>query len=451
LTGSPRCVSVLRVTSVTETSIKLSDCLIRADSTRPGSIAAWYQSWTWQQAEGDVRCPASGLRSLGVVPGNRIAILSENSDRYLGSDLAAVWLAAAVVPVSTRLTRRELRACLRDRGVCVLLAGGTCADLVSGRVSGARGPRRTEHMRDSIARAGFIARGTLMAGGSRQPASGAGRATAGAFHTDDMTGTPREIVLDHSTLLANAAHVVPVLGRDGRMEFLRYAPLHHQAGIRCLVAVCTVTGLHMVMLRFDAQGVIGAVAEHHAAVLGLVPTRISTVTGVPRRPGVANADVDPVRQGAYAGRLDRAGPEGPARYPAISNIRVDRGGTDPGARRTRASCARTGWQGSLSIRMLDYNPRTGNWDGSGYGYGPGDLPSRGQRKDRLLTPAGFQGEGVARRIAARRRCLVPGPPDHHWGQRLHAILVIRDPRLPPRNGAGELDERPLLATVKSDG
>jgi long-chain acyl-CoA synthetase len=103
--------------------MRLHDCLTRAARVWPGNPATCYANRvrTWGKVREEVPRLAAGLRSLGISPGDRVALLGANSDRYLSTLFAASWIGAVLVPLNTRLAENELTACLRDSGL--LLAG----------------------------------------------------------------------------------------------------------------------------------------------------------------------------------------------------------------------------------------------------------------------------------------------------------------------------------------
>ncbi|KPM55926.1 AMP-dependent synthetase [Frankia sp. CcI49] len=71
---------------------------------------------------------AAGLRALGVAPGDRVAILLENSPEMLISWWAAQWAGAVAVPINTAYKGEYLRHQLHDSGSTVLVVAGDLAD-----------------------------------------------------------------------------------------------------------------------------------------------------------------------------------------------------------------------------------------------------------------------------------------------------------------------------------
>ena len=64
---------------------------------------------------------SSALAELGVVPGDRIALLMQNSSRYLEVYQAAALMGAAVVPLNFRFTASEIEYVVNHSGARALL------------------------------------------------------------------------------------------------------------------------------------------------------------------------------------------------------------------------------------------------------------------------------------------------------------------------------------------
>src|SRR6202051_2127154 len=79
-------------------------------------------SWTEvAEAAGKLR---AGLLGLGVRPGDRVAILSENCPEWIVVDQAVLGLGAAVVPLYTTSGLEETAHVINDSGVKVIAANG---------------------------------------------------------------------------------------------------------------------------------------------------------------------------------------------------------------------------------------------------------------------------------------------------------------------------------------
>jgi len=72
----------------------------------------------------------SGLAELGLVPGDRIAVLMQNSSRYLEIYQAAALMGMAVVPLNFRFTASEIEYVVNHSGARVLLFDDAFAETV---------------------------------------------------------------------------------------------------------------------------------------------------------------------------------------------------------------------------------------------------------------------------------------------------------------------------------
>jgi long-chain acyl-CoA synthetase len=83
----------------------------------------------WREVGDRVARLAAGLRALGAAPGERVAVLALNSDRYLEAYLAVAWAGAVIVPLNIRWSRAENEDALRDCRPKVLLFDKTFAPI----------------------------------------------------------------------------------------------------------------------------------------------------------------------------------------------------------------------------------------------------------------------------------------------------------------------------------
>jgi len=81
------------------------------------------QRFTWRQTRERVNSLVNGLTRLGIKKASRIAVLSDNSHRYLELYLAAAQAGLIIVPLNTMLRAAELKGLLRNAEVAALFCG----------------------------------------------------------------------------------------------------------------------------------------------------------------------------------------------------------------------------------------------------------------------------------------------------------------------------------------
>jgi long-chain acyl-CoA synthetase len=97
--------------------------LRRALQIHPNGLATVFgkRRRNWREVGERVARLAAGLRALGANPGDRVAILSLNSDRYLELYLATAWAGAVIVPLNIRWSPIENEDAMRDCRANVLV------------------------------------------------------------------------------------------------------------------------------------------------------------------------------------------------------------------------------------------------------------------------------------------------------------------------------------------
>src|SRR5512138_666310 len=76
---------------------------------------------TWREFADRVARLAGALLKLGLEPGDRVAMLALNSDRYLEFYFATIWAGGIFVPLNTRLAPSELGRILTNAEARILV------------------------------------------------------------------------------------------------------------------------------------------------------------------------------------------------------------------------------------------------------------------------------------------------------------------------------------------
>ena len=220
----------------------LPACLVRNARERPAREVAMrekhlgrWREWTWREYAKRVGCAAAGLRALGVQPGDRVAIHSENRPEWVVADLAIQALGAIAVGIYPTSPAAEVEYLLSHSGAVVLIAEDEeqldkalavrerLGDLREIVVIDPRGVR-AEGIRhwEEIERATTLALEEVAA--QLDP-----EATAMIVYTSGTTGPPKGAMLSHANLMF-AAYAFRT-GYDTRPgdDVLSYLPLCHIA------------------------------------------------------------------------------------------------------------------------------------------------------------------------------------------------------------------------------
>ena len=173
---------------------------------------------------------AAGIRVRGVEPGDRVAMLALNSDRYLEWFFAVPWAGGVFVPINTRLAPPEIAHWLNDSQTEVLFLDDHFTAVVPQLRDQLETVREWVHLGDGPSPTGFHSFEQLIDGHEPlRDVERGGADLAGLFYTGGTTGRSKGVMLSHHNLISNALHVLAPLGWRQDDVFLHAAPMFHLA------------------------------------------------------------------------------------------------------------------------------------------------------------------------------------------------------------------------------
>ena len=201
---------------------------------------------TCAEAAAQIRATARGLIARGVLPGDRVAVLSATRYEWAILDLAILSVGALTVPIYETSSAEQVRWVLTDSGAVLLFAEtdghaalaaeltGELPDLREVLVIDGSGPKAL----DALAEAGAsVDPGEV----DKRVAAVGSDAPATLIYTSGTTGRPKGCQLTHSNLLheiRGAKAAVPTLLQKGE-RLLVFLPLAH-----VLARAITLAGFH---------------------------------------------------------------------------------------------------------------------------------------------------------------------------------------------------------------
>ena len=208
---------------------------------------------------------ANALVSLGVTPGDRVAVQVEKSPENLILYLAAVRVSAVFLPLNTAYTLAELDYFLGDAEPALVV----CDPSVESSVEAIAGDARVA----TLDRAGQGTLASLAASQSAEFSTVARAETdlAAICYTSGTTGRSKGAMLTHRALLSNAL-TLRDLWRFTPADVLIHAlPIYHVHGLFVATNVALTAGASMILQpRFDAATVLQTMSR--ATALMGVPT-----------------------------------------------------------------------------------------------------------------------------------------------------------------------------------
>jgi long-chain acyl-CoA synthetase len=407
------------------------------------------------------RCGRLGaaLLQLGLREGERVAFLAANSHRYLEAFYAIPAHGLVFVPLNTRLAPAELSAILQDCGARFLFSDrdpGPLAQHVE---------RVFDLERDYealLAAAEPVARPLVDE-----------HALATLFYTGGTTGTPKGVMLTHRNLIANSFHKTIACSLSADDIYLAAPALFPVAGIAPLVGLTWLGASTVVLPSFDPDRCLEAIEQHGATIAIPVPTMVAAMVAAQRK---QPRRVDSLRMMGHAGSpiASEAIAAAHAAFPR-AELAQFYGATETAsvvtALRDEQKLIGTELLGSCGRAVPGVAVRTLKADGSECAPGEvGEITVRGPNvsvgyfRNESATLAAHSGgwyrtgdvgvlredghlfivdrikdmivsggenvysievEDVLYRHPAVLEAAVFGVPDAHWGEAVHAVVVVR--------------------------
>ncbi len=272
--------------------------LRRALQINPNGLATVFGSRrrNWGEIGERVARLAAGLRSLGASAGDRVAMLSLNSDRYLELYLATAWAGAVIVPLNIRWSPLENQDALNDCRAQILFVDKTFAATGAALANAVPGLKLV-YADDGDMPAGVDGYEALLTRSAPMPdAMRAGSDLAGIFYTGGTTGRSKGVMLSHGNLMVDALNALGEGLWPGTTTYLHAAPMFHLANGAAMYSLLLSGGSNVIIQAFTPEGVMAAIQNERVTDVLLVPTMIQMFVD---HPALGSYDVSSLKNVAY--------------------------------------------------------------------------------------------------------------------------------------------------------
>lgn len=221
---------------------------------------------------------ARALGDLGVVPGDRVAVLMRNRPEMLEAMYACFKGGFCLVPLNSRFTEDEVAYHVSDSAAAAVLTDAEGAEIVLGATAGAASPVQVVVAGAETTPVGAYGHDELVAVTDDAPAAVAVDRDdlAWLFYTSGTTGRPKGAMLTHGNLaFVTASWLADLTPMTDADVTLHVAPLSHGAGFHALAA--TARGAHQVIpsgTRFEPAAVLELMRDARVTNTWMVPTQI---------------------------------------------------------------------------------------------------------------------------------------------------------------------------------
>ncbi|MEM9902196.1 MAG: AMP-binding protein [Pseudomonadota bacterium] len=200
-----------------------------------------WQSWTWAQAEDEIRATAMGFLALGLERGEHVAIIGRNRPALYWSMVAAQMCGAIPVPLYQDAVAEEMAYVLEHCGAVFVVAGDqeqvdkvlSIQDRIQGIrhifYQDARGLRKYDHSRlhalTDIVAEGRVAHERLEGELAARIAELGPESTCVMLYTSGTTGKPKGVVLSNANIIETSKNSAEFDHLRPGDEVLAYLPM----------------------------------------------------------------------------------------------------------------------------------------------------------------------------------------------------------------------------------
>ena len=281
--------------------MQITAMLRRAAQINPEGTATIYgdRQQSWLHMLDRVARLAGALQKLGMRPGDRVALLSLNSDRFIEYFFATVWGGGAMMPMNIRWAAPECAYALNDAGAEILIVDEAFKDVATAVKPQVEGLKTLIYCGDGEAPEGMLNYEDILA--AADPVDDAGRSgddLAGIFYTGGTTGFPKGVMLSHTNFFVGGVSNAHELGMKDGTVYLHAAPMFHIADLIWFSTVTLMAGTHVVIPMFTPEATLAAIEKHKPSQVLLVPVMLQMVLQSEKLPETDISSLDLIAYGA---------------------------------------------------------------------------------------------------------------------------------------------------------
>ena len=263
--------------------MNFSEFLTIASAIVPDRSATVFEGrrQTYAELQDNVNRLANALSDLGVGPGDRVAILQVNCPEHIEVAFAAARLDAVFVPLNFRARLEELRFMINDSGPKVLFVGGRYTELVASLGGGIPSVEHIVGLEGPVD--GWHDYGRLLQGASddeRFPETDAHDVCV-IMYTSGTTSFPKGVMLTHDSFSSYILSTVTPADPDEEDTNILTVPLYHIAGVQSVMAGIFGGRTLLIQRQFEAKQWMELVEREQATRAMMVPTMLKMLMDHP--------------------------------------------------------------------------------------------------------------------------------------------------------------------------
>ena len=225
-----------------------------------------------------------GLTGLGLVPGDRLAIIAGNNWYFVASYLAALGAGLVAVPLNPQAPAPELQFELSSTGARAVVVTPAAVAAFSGLDRALLEDLEFVIETQGVDLDGAVVLDDLLTAAPTPMVEREADDLAVLMFTSGTVGSPRAAMLSHGNLLANLEQIQSVVTRAQGPEDVVFGllPLFHIFGLNVVLDLSLLSGSRTLLIeRFDPSSATEAIERHEVTMISGPPTMWSALASLP--------------------------------------------------------------------------------------------------------------------------------------------------------------------------
>ncbi len=254
--------------------------------------------FSYAQLEERVDMLSRGLAGIGISEGDRIAVIHRNCHRFMEIYFATARSGAVIVPVNHRLAPDDFIHILHHSRAKVLMAQPDLIQwlfqrqdelplleriILTGPIEGDQRSGEQIFYEELLKSAPAE---EIHFTDVKEPDM------AQIYYTSGTTGRPKGVILSHGNNLVHAEGTIRELSLTGEDRWLHVSPMFHLADAWAVWSMTKVGGTHVFVPGFEPEPVLEAIEKHGVTLSNFIPTMLNILVNYP---AVKDRDISSLR------------------------------------------------------------------------------------------------------------------------------------------------------------
>ena len=224
---------------------------------------------------------ARGLKDLNMVPGSRIAILSQNHPAFFDLFGAASALNLTLVLINKRLSPDEVKYIIEDTTPALIIADKNQAEQAKELKNDFACMQNYFIIESDDDNCGL--ENLYHSQGIERTAFNKSSDPYIIIHTAAVQGKPRGAVLGQENVILSSQQIIHAFNLDESQTYLNILPLFHIMGLSFALGILQAGGKNVILDQFDAEKSVEVIQNQNVNILGSFPPILTGLIDAARK------------------------------------------------------------------------------------------------------------------------------------------------------------------------